>query len=78
MVVRVRYGCCCCTGVSVVCGVLFYFDRGGDMARHEEVDYILGGEDRVVLSECVTMLREAGLGEVADRIEAVINNLVEL
>ena len=48
------------------------------MARHEEVDSILGGEDRVVLSECVTMLREAGLGEVADRIEAVINNLVEL
>ncbi len=62
----------------MVCGVLFYFDRGGDMAGHEEVDYILGGEDRVVLSECVTMLREAGLGEVADRIEAVINNLVEL
>ena len=58
--------------------VLYHFDRGGDMARHEEVDYILGGEDRIELLECVTMLREAVLEDVADRIEAVIDNLVEL
>jgi hypothetical protein len=62
----------------VVRSVLYHFDRGGDMARHEEVDYILGGEDRIELLECVTLLREAGLEDVADRIEAVINNLVEL
>jgi hypothetical protein len=48
------------------------------MARHEEVDYILGGEDRIELLECVTLLREAGLEDVADRIEAVIDNLVEV
>jgi hypothetical protein len=30
------------------------------------------------LLECVTMLREAGLEDVADRIEAVIDNLVEV
>jgi hypothetical protein len=48
------------------------------MARHEEVDYILGSEDRIELLECVTMLREAGLEDVADRIEAVIDNLVEV
>ena len=58
--------------------VLYHFDRGGDMAGHEEVDFILGSEDRIELLECVTMLREAGLEDVADRIEAVINNLVEL
>jgi len=58
--------------------VLYHFDRGGDMAGHEEVDYILGSEDRIELLECVTMLREAGLEDVADRIEAVIDNLVEL
>ncbi len=58
--------------------VLYHFDRGGDMAGHEEVDYILGSEDRIELLECVTMLREAGLEDVADRIEAVIDNLVEV
>ena len=58
--------------------VLYHFDRGGDMAGHEEVDFILGSEDRIELLECVTMLREAGLEDVADRIEAVIDNLVEL
>ncbi len=58
--------------------VLYHFDRGGDMAGHEEVDFILGSEDRIELLECVTMLREAGLDDVADRIEAVIDNLVEV
>jgi hypothetical protein len=58
--------------------VLYHFDRGGDMAGHEEVDFILGSEDRIELLECVTMLREAGLEDVADRIEAVIDNLVEV
>jgi hypothetical protein len=58
--------------------VLYHFDRGGDMVGHEEVDFILGSEDRIELLECVTLLREAGLEDVADRIEAVINNLVEV
>lgn len=58
--------------------VLYHFDRGGDMAGHEEVDFILGSEDRIELLECVTLLREAGLEDVADRIEAVIDNLVEV
>lgn len=58
--------------------VLYHFNRGGDMAGHEEVDFILGSEDRIELLECVTMLREAGLEDVADRIEAVIDNLVEV
>lgn len=41
-------------------------------------DYVLNDEDRLVLVECVTMLREAGLDEIADKIQAVVNNLVEL
>lgn len=41
-------------------------------------DYVLNDEDRLVLMECVTMLREEGLEELAGKIESVLNNLVEL
>lgn len=43
-----------------------------------DVDFVLSGDDREGLIECVTLLREAGLVEIADRIEVVVNNLVEL
>ena len=44
----------------------------------DEVDFGLSSDDRDELLECVTLLREAGLAEIAERIEAVVNNLVEL
>ena len=44
----------------------------------EEIDFVISEEDRLVLVECVTLLREAGLDEIVEKIESVLNNLVEL
>jgi hypothetical protein len=48
------------------------------MIDMDGVDFVLSDDDRIELLECVTLLREAGLEEIAQRIEAVLKNLVEV
>ena len=43
----------------------------------EDKDFVISGEDVRALQYVVTMLRERGVDE-ADKIEEILNNLVEL